>query len=73
MSETALMHKRLAAQNDEFAQLHARERVIFETLVNMGVRDDDPDLNPVHRILLEWYRMDMEKQELEKRHGVQEF
>ena len=42
-----------------------REREIFEELIKMGVKEDDPDLNPVHKALLEWYRLDLKQTEIE--------
>ena len=55
-------HNAASAQLDE---LNRREREIFEELVRMGVKDDDPDLNEVHKALLQWYRLDLEQQDIE--------
>ena len=55
---------------DELKQLNIREREIFEALVKGGVKDDDPDLNPVHRSLLEWYRLDLKQQDIERELGM---
>ena len=55
-------HNAATAQLDE---LNKREREIFEELLRMGVKEDDPDLNEVHKALLQWYRLDLEQQEIE--------
>ena len=51
---------------EELKALNAREREIFEALVKGGVKDNDPDLNPVHKALLEWYRLDLKQQDIER-------
>ena len=43
---------------------HQRERIIFSSLIAMGAKEDDPDLNDVHRALLKWYRADARQQEI---------
>eukprot|EP00798_Chlamydomonas_sp_ICE-L_P031470 gene31470-6658_t len=62
----------------QLAQLNNRERqtptradapsvatgLIFTELVKLGVRDDDPELNDVHRALLKWYRADLRQHAL---------
>lgn len=50
----------------ELDRLNVREREIFETLVALGVQDDDPELNNVQRTLLQWYRMDLQQRDLER-------
>ena len=45
-------------------QINIKERGIFTSLIAMGVKEDDPDLNDVHRALLKWYRADIRQQEI---------
>jgi FixJ family two-component response regulator len=50
----------------ELQRLTTREREIFEALIGMGVKEDDPDLNQVHKTLLKWYKLDMRQREIER-------
>lgn len=42
----------------EWDRLTVREREIFQALLSLGVTESDPDLNEVHRALLQWYRLE---------------
>ena len=58
--------RKLEDATKELERLNVREREIFEELIKMGVKEDDPDLNPVHKALLEWYRLDQKQAEIER-------
>mmetsp|Transcript_37541 Transcript_37541/g.83586 ORF Transcript_37541/g.83586 Transcript_37541/m.83586 type:complete len:288 (+) Transcript_37541:235-1098(+) len=59
--------QRQAAQTAqaELERLNKRERDIFMQLLQLGVKEDDPDLNDVHKALLKWYRLDARQREIE--------
>lgn len=48
----------------DLERINSREREIFTRLIQMGVKEDDPDLNRVHRALIQWYRIDLRQREI---------
>ena len=45
-------------------QINQKERTIFTNLLAMGVKEDDPMLNDVHKALLRWYRADLRQKDI---------
>ncbi len=62
MGAAAVLQARAAQQ--ELERINSREREIFIKLLQMGVKEDDPDLNRVHKALLQWYRLDQRQREI---------
>ncbi|GAX80778.1 hypothetical protein CEUSTIGMA_g8214.t1 [Chlamydomonas eustigma] len=66
LHDTSIQMHTIQAAHAELQRLTNREREIFEALIKMGVKDDDPDLNPVHKTLLKWYKLDTRQREIER-------
>lgn len=66
----ASQSKALEKAQVDLRRLNAREREIFETLIKMGVTDEDADLNDVHKALIKWYRLDVRQREIEVELGT---